>query len=185
MTINAKISKAILNLFGWKVVGERPKYKKFVFIAAPHTSNWDFFMGRICFTALDVRVRFLIKKEVFIFPFSLILRMWGGLPVDRKNPGNLQKMLAAKFNKYEEFMLAITPEGTRKPNPKWKKGFYRIAQEAKVPLVLTYLDYKKKNAMVGQVFHPTGNYAADMKVFDEYYSMVTPKHPEGYVRPKY
>ncbi|MBN2728721.1 MAG: 1-acyl-sn-glycerol-3-phosphate acyltransferase [Bacteroidales bacterium] len=171
---------------GWKTIYNIDRsVMQAIITVVPHTSNWDFFMGRICFTALDIRVRFLIKKEVFIFPFSLILRMWGGLPVDRKNPGNLQKMLAAKFNKYEEFMLAITPEGTRKPNPKWKKGFYRIAQEAKVPLVLTYLDYKKKDAMVGKVFHPTGNYAADMKVMDDYFSMVNPKHLEGYVRPKY
>jgi 1-acyl-sn-glycerol-3-phosphate acyltransferase len=171
---------------GWQNIYKIDRnVKQAIITVAPHTSNWDFVMGRICYSAHDIRVRFLIKKEVFIFPFSLILRMWGGLPVDRKNPGNLQNILAEKFTKYEEFMLAITPEGTRKPNPRWKKGFYRIAQEANVPLVLTHLDYKKKEAVVGKVFHPTGNYAADMKVFDEYFSTVTPKHPEGYVRPKY
>ncbi|PLW92380.1 MAG: acyltransferase [Marinilabiliales bacterium] len=179
-------AKFLLWAMGWKYNYKIDRnVKQAIITVAPHTSNWDFILGRICYNALDIRVRFLIKKESFIFPFSIILRMWGGLPVDRKNPGNLKEMLAKKFDRYEEFMLGITPEGTRKPNPRWKKGFYKIAMDANVPLALTYLDYKKKYAEVGKLVYPTGDYSADMKIIDEHFAQVTPKNPKGYVRPKY
>lgn len=183
---NILFSKLIVRIMGWRIsyIPDRSVLQA-VIVVAPHTSNWDFIIGRICYNALDIRVGFLIKKEWFIFPFGLLLRIMGGLPVDRKNPGNLKKMLAKKYSKYDEFMLAITPEGTRKPNSRWKKGFYHIAMDAKVPMVLTYLDYGKKHACVGKLVHPTGNYKEDMQIISEYFSTVEARHPENFLLHKF
>lgn len=180
------ISKAILRLWGWRYRYLIPRsVTKSVMLVAPHTSNWDFILGRLCYNALDIRVRFMIKKEMFFFPVGIFLRMWGGIPVDRKNPGNIAEQATAMFARYDELTFGITPEGTRKPNPKWKKGFYRIAMHAGVPIVFTYLDYGKKDAVVGKVFHPTGNYSEDMKEISAYFDAVTPAHPENYVTPEF
>ncbi|MGD9493079.1 MAG: 1-acyl-sn-glycerol-3-phosphate acyltransferase [Bacteroidales bacterium] len=180
------IAKAILRLCGWKYnYAVSKNITKAVMVVAPHTSNWDFILGRLCYNALDIRVRFMIKKESFVFPLNLIIRAWGGVPVDRKNPGNIAVQMAAQFAKYDELVLGITPEGTRKPNPHWKKGFYRIAMQANVPMILTYLDYKKKFGFVGKVVIPSGDYAADMKIMSEFFAECTPCNPEGYVTPQF
>lgn len=180
------ISQAILRLFGWRYSYLISRsITKSVMVVAPHTSNWDFILGRLCYNALDIRVRFMIKKELFFFPVGLFLRLWGGVPVDRKNPGKIAEEAAAMFQRFDELTFGITPEGTRKPNPHWKKGFYRIAVHAGVPMTLTYLDYKKKHASVGLAVYPTEDYAADMKVISSFFATVTPAHPENYVTPQF
>ena len=180
------LSKAILRLFGWTYNYAVSKdITKAVMVVAPHTSNWDFILGRLCYNALDIRVRFMIKKESFVFPLNLIIRAWGGIPVDRKNPGNIAVEMSEQFAKYDELVLGITPEGTRKPNPHWKKGFYRIAMQSNVPMILTYLDYKKKFGFVGKSMIPSGDYAADMKIMSEFFAECTACHPENYVTPQY
>ncbi len=179
-------SKFMLWIMGWKVSYKIDKnITKGILLVAPHTSNWDFIIGRLCLNALDIRSRYLIKKELFFFPLGFLLRLWGGVPVNRKKPGNIKKNLTAQFEKYDEFMLVITPEGTRKPNSNWKKGFYRIAIKAKVPIILTYLDYKKKKAEVNSIIHPSGNFVSDIKMIGEFYSTITPKYPDKYSGPKY
>jgi 1-acyl-sn-glycerol-3-phosphate acyltransferase len=180
------ISQAILRLCGWRYRYLIPReITKSVMLVAPHTSNWDFILGRLCYNALDIRVRFMIKKEMFFFPVGIFLRMWGGVPVDRKNPGNITEQASGMFARYDELTFGITPEGTRKPNPRWKKGFYRIAMHANVPIAFTYLDYGKKDAVVGKIFYPTGNYSEDMKEIAAYFAKVTPAHPENYVTPEF
>ncbi|PKP02265.1 MAG: acyltransferase [Bacteroidetes bacterium HGW-Bacteroidetes-6] len=180
------ISQAILRLCGWRYRYLIPtSITKSVMLVAPHTSNWDFILGRLCYNALDIRVRFMIKKEMFFFPLGIFLRIWGGIPVDRKKPGNITEQALQLFARFDELTFGITPEGTRKPNPRWKKGFYRIAMHAGVPIVLTYLDYGKKDAVVGKAFYPTGDYSKDMKEIAAFFSTVTPAHPEGYVTPEF
>lgn len=180
------ISKGILRLLGWTYSYDvSTDIKKAVMVVAPHTSNSDFVMGRLFYNALDIRVRFMIKKESFKFPLNFILKLTGGIPVNRKNPGGIVGEMVNLFGKYDELILGITPEGTRKPNPHWKKGFYRIALEAKIPMLLTYLDYKKKKGCVGKAFYPSGDFSKDMGEISQFYSGVTPKYPKNYVPPEY
>lgn len=180
------ISKSILWICGWKYeYAVSTDVTKAVMVVAPHTSNWDFILGRLFYNALDIRVRFMIKKESFVFPLNIFLKMWGGIPVDRKNPGTIAESMTKKFNEYDELIIGITPEGTRKPNPHWKKGFYRIAVQAGVPMVLTYLDYKRKFGFVGKMVYPSGNYSEDMKILSAFFAECTPCHPENYVTPQY
>ncbi len=60
----------------------------------------------------------------------------------------------------------------------WKTGFYHIAMGANVPIVLGYLDYRRKVGGIGPVVHPTGNMEADMKIIKAFYVDVTAKYPE-------
>lgn len=151
-------------------------------IAAPHTSNWDFVFARAAFFILGIRLRYTIKKELFFFPLGFILKALGGIPIDRKKRGNMTEKMIDLYRKYDELILLITPEGSRSYAEKWKKGFYYIAEGAKVPLVLGYLDYKKKHAGIGKVFYPSGNYERDLEQIKDFYRKVTPKFPEKGVR---
>jgi 1-acyl-sn-glycerol-3-phosphate acyltransferase len=174
------LSKLIFWLSGWKIVGKNPKeLKKFVMVAAPHTSNWDFVYARAAYYLMDIRLKYTIKKELFFFPLGLFLKAVGGIAIDRsKKKGNMVKQMAAYFNEWDELALLVTPEGTRSYAKEWKKGFYFIALEAKVPIVLGYLDYAKKEAGVGPTIHPSGDIEADLITIKNFYKTITPRFPE-------
>jgi 1-acyl-sn-glycerol-3-phosphate acyltransferase len=176
-----QISKLLLFLLGWKIKGTFPSdVKKCVILAAPHTSNFDFWIGLIAFNIMRLDVHFLIKKEAFTFPFTGILRRSGGIPIDRRNSNNMVNQIIDEFNSNDSFYLAITPEGTRKKTNHWKKGYYFIAQKANVPLALVYIDYKKKEGGMGPVIIPSGDYEKDLKTIQDFYRTVTPKYPEQF-----
>lgn len=175
------ISLFILNAFGWKFIGTMPaEIKKCVVIVAPHTSYWDFVWGRLAFWAMGVKVKFLIKKEVFVFPFSGLLQRMGGIPVDRKSSSNMVKVISGMFKKQNTLYITITPEGTRKKVMNWKKGFYYIAIQAKVPIAFGILDYRTRECGVGKIFTPSGDWDSDFIKIQDYYRGRTGKHPEKF-----
>ena len=157
------ISKALLRLAGWKLGPVVEDVPKCVICVAPHTSNWDFIVGKLFYTSIGRNASFLIKKEWFFFPLGLIFKAVGG-----------------QFNRRKEFQLAVTPEGTRKRVNDWKKGFYYIAQKANVPILMAYFDYKKKEAGFKGVFYPTGDADKDIRDIREHYRGVTACHPENF-----
>ena len=177
-----KIWTLIVRLFGWKFdlpTEDRPELKRAVYIMAPHTSFWDFFLGGACVWKLGVRARFFMKKEYFNFITTPLLNHFGVIPVDRGNTkNNLIPQAVEHFNKEHDFVMIITPEGTRKYVKRWKRGFYEIASEANVPIILTYIDYKSRHMGPGPAFYPTGDYTADIKEIMQYYKNVTARHPE-------
>jgi 1-acyl-sn-glycerol-3-phosphate acyltransferase len=162
---------------GWTVTGPVPEPRKFVVIAAPHTSNWDFvyFVGAT--RELGAHLSFMGKKQMFRWPFARAMKELGGIPVDRSSSQNYVEQMAAEFAARDEFMLTIAPEGTRGKVQHWKSGFYHIAMAAKVPIMFGVMDYPKKLVMLKDLFHPTGDYEADMITIRAYYSAFTPKHP--------
>lgn len=169
----------ILKLIGWKVEGSVPAHiKKCVIVAAPHTSNWDFIIGRLVYWRLGVPVKFLIKREVFDHPLGGLVKALGGIPVDRKKSTNLVEQVADLFNQYEELNVIITPEGTRKLVTEWRRGFYYIAQRANVPIIIGYIDYKNKIGGYGPVLYPSGNFDADFERIKAFYRDKTARHPE-------
>lgn len=172
-------AKAVLKLAGWKIVGELPASKAVVMMA-PHTANLDFFMGWLGYTSMGIKSHFLIKKEVFKWYSSRILKAMGGIPVDRKHSSNVVLQITEEFHKREKFIVTITPEGTRKLNKHWKRGFYYIAQSAGVPVSMGFLDYKKKEGGFGKSFYPSGNFEEDLKIMEDFYSSKTAKHPERF-----
>ena len=175
-----KFARFLLWLFGWKVDKETPAgVKKCVVIMGPHTSNWDFVIGRLAFMSYNMKGTFLIKKELFFFPLGLILKSMGGIPVDRKGRGRLTETATKYFEENETMYMVFAPEGTRSYNPKWKKGFYYIAQKANVPIYVAYVDYEKKIGGFHSLFEPTGDIDADIVYLKNIFKQYKGRFPEN------
>ena len=174
-------ARLMLKLFGWKVIINMPAdTKKCVVMMAPHTSNWDFLIGWFGYMSIGVDSRYLVKKEAFAFPFAGILKFIGAIPVDRKASTNIVIQVGDMFKKNDSLFITITPEGTRSLNRNWKRGFYYIAEHANVPIAFGFLDYKKKVGGIGDTLMPSGNYDADLKKIEAFYSDKTAKYPENF-----
>ena len=157
------ISKALLRLAGWKLGPVVEDVPKCVICVAPHTSNWDFIVGKLFYTALGRNASFLIKKEWFFFPFNILFSWLGGVPVDRHQRTSVTDQMVEVFNKRKIFQLAVTPEGTRKKVEEWKKGFYYIAEKAE-----QYIEEYKK--------HISGENTLDKREFRRKYGWSTLKY---------
>jgi 1-acyl-sn-glycerol-3-phosphate acyltransferase len=172
------ISRSILRLVGWRIEGEPPCIPKFVVIGAPHTSNWDFPLSMLIAFSYKIPLQWLGKDSLFRFPFGLMFRWMGGIPVDRSKRQGKVEQTVAMFNERERLYVMIAPEGTRKKVAEWKTGFYYIALGAGIPIVPGFLDYKRKAGGLAAPVMPTGNIDADMKVIRGFYAGVTGRHPE-------
>lgn len=162
------IFKLIFWLIGWKVVGDVPRdQKKYIIIAAPHTSNWDFLIGVMARGVLGFKSKFLGKKSLFKAPFGWFFRWMGGYPVDRSQSTNLVDQVVDIFNKHEEFVIALAPEGTRKNVNDWKTGFYFIADGAGIPIVRSRLDIPNKLVEFYEPFWTTGDIKVDLPKLKE------------------
>ena len=122
----------------------------------------------------------MMKKEWFFFPLGLIFKAVGGIPVDRGRKTSLVDQMVHHFNECKKFHLTITPEGTRKANPNWKKGFYYIALGANIPIVLIGIDYEKKCITAGKYIIPSGDIDKDMREIKLYFKDFKGKHPENF-----
>lgn len=165
-------------LLGWKTVITVPFYEKCVICAAPHTSNWDLLIGKLFYGSLGRRASFLMKKEWFFFPLNLVFKAMGGIPVNRGKKNSLVDQMARRFASCSRFNLAITPEATRKANPEWKKGFYYIALQAQVPIMLFGIDYPSKTITCTKAIMPSGDIEKDMREIKRYFMQFTGRHPE-------
>lgn len=175
------LSKFIFKITGWKTVGGiPPEVTKAVFIIAPHTSNLDFFIGRMYCFIKRIPIKVMIKKESFKGPLSGLLKKAGGVPIDRSVRTSLVGQIIRLFKENDPFFFAITPEGTRKLSNKWKSGFYHIAIKANVPILLSYIDYEKKEVGIGRVFYPTGDFEKDFKEIEDFYRGRKARHPENF-----
>ncbi len=147
-------------------------------VVGPHTSNWDFVIGKLAFIYYGIEAKFLIKKEAFVFGFGWLLKAMGGVPVDRSKNNNLTDTAVRFFQESESLYLVFTPEGTRSYSPNWKKGFYYIAIKAKVPIYICYMDYKNKKGGFHSLFEPTGDVDADIAHIKNVLSQFKGKYPE-------
>ena len=163
------LARLMLLAAGWKITGERPAEKKYVMIAAPHTSNWDFFFGLLMNLYFKNDIYWMGKKQIFRFPFSLIMKWFGGIPVDRNRSTNLVSAVVEEFKRSSSLVVAVPPEGSRSKVDSWKTGFYYIASGAGVPILLAFLDYGKKTGGYGPLFIPTGDIDGDMIRIKEFY----------------
>ena len=178
------ICTLLFKLSGWKFVSNIPNdLRSFVFIGAPHTSNHDIVPAMAVATLMKRNTRFIIKNDWTKFPFGLVMKPAGGIGLDRKKlqsgSSSNTEIMANLFKEFPELVLMIAAEGTRKPNPHWKTGFYYIAQKANVPIVLGYADFAKKVAGVGKVIYPT-DFEKDMREIMEIYRPITGKNPENF-----
>lgn len=181
-----KICRTILfDWMGWKADVDQPIPDKCILCVAPHTSNWDFFIGKVYYTALGRTSNFLMKKEWFFWPLGPLFRRMGGIPVERSRHTSMTDQLAQRAMESSRFSLAVTPEGTRSRNAEWKRGFYYIALKAQLPIMLYGLDFGTKTIVCKRTLVPSGNVDADMRVITDYFSHFKGKHPENFALPKF
>jgi len=174
------LSRLILRLLGWQIEGKAPAAPKYVLIAAPHTSNWDFpFTLMVCF-ALRMPVYWMGKASLFPPVLGGIMRWLGGIPVERSRQGNLVQSTVDAFQRSARLTVIIPPEGTRSKVTHWKTGFYYIAQGAGLPIALGFLDFKRKRAGVERLFEVTGDIEADMVKIQAFYANITGKNPRQF-----
>jgi 1-acyl-sn-glycerol-3-phosphate acyltransferase len=178
------LGRAWMGFFGWRVEGGLPETKKFVFIAAPHTSNWDLPFMLATAYILGVKISWMGKHTLFEGPFGWFMRALGGIPVNRTAPQGLVQQVAEIFHRSDTLILAIPPEGTRKKVAYWKSGFYHIARTAQVPIGLSFLDFGRKVAGLGPLITPTGDVRADMEKVRAFYRDIRGKLPALESKPR-
>ena len=167
-------SRMFLRINGWTVEGSLPpEASKSVLIAAPHTSNWDLPYTLMVAFVLRLNVYWIGKSSLFRWPFGPLMRWLGGIAVDRDKGSNLVAASARAIRQTEgAVQLVVPPEGTRGKTRHWKTGFYFIALQAQVPIVLAYMDYGRKRSGLGPIFKPTGDVEADMAEIKRFYAPI-------------
>lgn len=161
-----------LRLMGWKIEGDFPSLNKFVLAVVPHTRNTDFIIGVLTRAVVDQKISYVGKKELFNPLTGWFFRALGGTPINRNSTENKVSSIAKIFKEKEVFRMAIAPEGTRKKVDKWKTGFYYIAMEAEVPILLVNFNYALKQVGFLKLFYPTGNIEKDFKEMESYFNEV-------------
>ena len=164
---------------GWRTKGNIPDIKKFVMIAAPHSSNWDFVFFLLIVFKLKLSIHWMGKHSMFKFPFKGLLKRLGGIPIDRSAKSNVVQTMTRAFNRSKQLIVTIAPSGTREKVTTWKTGFYHIARQAKVPIVCGFIDYKHKIVGIGPVFKPTGDMASDMDAIQAFYIQYSGRHQDA------
>lgn len=174
----------VLKFIGWRVEISAPRREKCVICVVPHTSNWDFILGLAAYKSLGREANFLMKNFWFFFPLGVLLKRLGGIPVNRKShTGSLTQQIIEDFRCRPYINLAVTPEGTRSANPKWKTGFLYIAIGAKVPIQLGLIDYQNKRIIIKDEIFPSGNIDEDLYKVKSYYEFTgeLAKYPDKFI----
>lgn len=172
------VARTLLRLAGWSVTGQLPNLAKFVITAAPHTSGWDFVVGVLAKASAGLRISFLGKDSLFRPPLGWIMRWQGGRPVDRSVAHGMVAETVRIISESEHFILALAPEGTRRPVKEWRTGFYHVAVGAGIPIVLASLDFGRRIVEFGPTIWPSGDLEQDLALIQGYYRDFTGKNPE-------
>lgn len=174
------LARFMLRANGWRIEGSRPDLRRCVVIAAPHTSNWDFFLMLMFAAAFDMKVKWMGKHSLFRPPMGWIMQAFGGMPIFRHKSTNLVNSVVETFSELPDLMLVVPTEGTRGRAEYWKSGFYHIALKAGVPIVPSFLDFGEKRGGFGPAYRPTGNIPMDMQYFRDFYAGMRGKFPQNF-----
>ena len=166
---------------GWTANITEPHPDKYIICLAPHTSNWDFLIGQLYSRSRGMKSNFLMKKEWFFWPMGIFMRRLGGIPVYRSKQMRSTDIIAQQAKQAEKFRLCITPEGTRKAQPEWKKGFYYIALKAEIPILLYGLDFAERKIVCTKTIIPNGDVEAQMQEIKAYYTDFKGRHPNQFI----
>lgn len=170
-----------MSLSGWGFEGTIPNEPKFVMIVVPHTSNWDFIVGVEALFSIGFRISFLGKHTLFKWPLGLFMKWLGGVAVERSVSRDRVAETIAAFDSAESFILAVAPEGTRKPVKDWKSGFYHVAHGAHVPIVPVAFDYGRKVVRLYPPFWTTGDADGDIRRIKNQYAGVVARNPDNFL----
>jgi 1-acyl-sn-glycerol-3-phosphate acyltransferase len=177
-TFAHELAQRILRLTGWRTHVIPPLTSSYVLIGAPHTSNWDFGLMLLLMAKEKIPIHFMGKDSLFRWPLGKFMHSLGGIPVNRKIQTNMVDQVAAKFTERDNLVIGISPEGTRSKTSRWRTGFYYIALKAQVPIVMAYIDYKKKICGLGPSLKPTGDIHFDFEKISAFYKGIIGKYPK-------
>ena len=175
------ISRVMLKIIRWRVIGSLPEeQRKYVLIVAPHTSNWDFILFIFAVSVLRLQPSVLIKSSLFIGPLGWFLRYCGAIPVNRTQANSLVDYITGIYTERDEFVLIITPEGTRSANPNWKRGFHHVATKAEVPILVVSVDSTKRVIAIEGLMEPSDDVTADMLKLKQLFDSKSGLKPKNY-----
>ncbi|MGE0740131.1 MAG: 1-acyl-sn-glycerol-3-phosphate acyltransferase [Hyphomonadaceae bacterium] len=175
------ISAVYLKLGGWRIEGDWPGLDKAVLVAAPHTSNWDGINMLATAGFYRVKLRWMGKKSLTQGPFGWLIKALGCVPIDRSASHDVVNTMSELFAQAPRMVLAVPPEGTRSAVREWKSGFYHIAVGARVPIILSVLDYGGKTVRLAAIVTPSGDYDADLPLIRAHYRDAIGKRAEKFV----
>lgn len=183
-SIAPPIARRLFKLMGWRAVGEIPNVPKAVFLALPHTSNFDGLYAIPLVLGLDLDINIMGKDSLFKYPVLARFFKWAGIiPINRSKKGSVLQATIDRLKSSESLYLGLAPEGTRNYTDKWKTGFYYIAEGAQVPIIPVAMDYKTKEIRFLKPVYTTGDYDKDLVKIVEQYKGVVPKYPEKMSKP--
>ena len=174
--LSQRIAQALLRLAGWRA-GPFPDIQRAVIAGGPHTSNWDGVLALVSRSALQKDVNVMIKHSLFKGPLGWLLHRLGAMPIERGKAGGMVEQTVAQFRQRDKLLIAVTPEGTRSNAEQWKLGFYHIAKQANVPIILALADYQAKTFSFPVVIYPSDDMEADLQQIYAHFASATPKHP--------
>jgi 1-acyl-sn-glycerol-3-phosphate acyltransferase len=177
-TLLSWIARLMFGVTGWRIEGDIPPYPNMVVVGAHHTSYWDGLILIFGAFLLKLRVRWLAKHTLFWPPLGWVMRAVGAIPVNRTRSLGIVEQIVSVFNTSDQMLLILSPEGTRRKTPHWKRGFYYIAQKADVPILLVGPDYPRKRVVIGPSFKLSGDVEADLERMRGFFAGITPKFPE-------
>ena len=168
-----------MRILGWRLNYRHPEFQRYVLIVAPHTSNWDFILGLMANWALELKVSYMGKHSLFGPPLGWFFRATGGIPVNRDGRHDMIQQMAQRFADADRLLLALAPEGTRGPSDHWKSGFWHIARAARVPVVMAYIDYDRREMGGGAWFEPADEMESDFETIRGFYTPRKGRRPEN------
>lgn len=180
--VKRRVARLALRAVRWKTVGVVPE--RSVLVGAPHTSNWDWVLTILLSWEYQIKIKLLVKQELFKGPMAWILRATGAVSLNRSDPGATIRELLVEAEGGDPFVLGLAAEGTRSKGEFWKSGFYRIAQQTGLPITLAFVDGPSRTVGWGPTFHPTGDVRADMDFVRAFYADKTGIRPEGFTTPR-
>jgi 1-acyl-sn-glycerol-3-phosphate acyltransferase len=172
------IGRTLMRLTGWGIEGNFPDLSRMVVAVAPHTSNWDFVHGAAAMFALDLRVSFIGKHTIFVWPFSKFFEWMGGIPVDRSAARGVVGEVVDSFRNASSLVLAIAPEGTRRKVERFRTGFLHIARGAGVPVVLVGLDYSTRTLRIGPLIEVDEDIDAERRRIEAHFAKIPGRYPQ-------
>ena len=171
-------ARFVLKLIGWRVEGTiAPEIRKFIVIAAPHTSWWDFPLGVFARAAIGRKILFLAKESLFKPPFGWLIRAMGGYPVNRSRSSQVVDTVIAIYKRKTDFAISLAPEGTRKQVTSFRSGFYYIAKGAGIPIICAQFDYGNRRVVFSAPFYPGDDPDADLQTLWNHFAGIRGKRP--------
>jgi len=174
------IANGWLKILGWEVKASGLPQPPYVFIGAPHTSNWDFLLLIAGVLNQGMDIHWMGKHALFPPVLGAVMRWMGGIPVNRAKAHNMVSRMAALLKENPDTILCIPPEGTRSKVTQWKTGFYHIAQQADVPILMAAIDAENKQLIFLGEFKPSGDIEKDLPEIQDYYRGMKGIRPENF-----